>query len=75
MSSLEFSVPPYSLQRWYTVEEAAIYLRCSPQTVRNLIHRQEIRASKLGAWGYRLDRKDLDHYLEVRNNTRIVITR
>ncbi|PYU26987.1 MAG: hypothetical protein DMG30_00515 [Acidobacteria bacterium] len=56
----------HSIQRWFTIGEAAAYLRCSPQTVRNLIHRQEIRAAKLGDWAFRLDRHDLDHYLEMR---------
>ena len=57
---------PDSLQRWFTINEAAIYLRCSPSTIRNLIHSQAIRASKLGDWDYRIDRLDLDHYLEKR---------
>lgn len=53
-------------QRWFTINEAAIYLRCSPSTIRNLIHRGAIRAAKLGDWDYRIDRLDLDHYLEKR---------
>jgi excisionase family DNA binding protein len=57
---------PPSEKRWFTLDEAALYLRCSPQTIRNLIHRRELRASTLGDWGFRLDRADLDHFLEKR---------
>jgi len=59
-------MPDSVQQRWFTINEAAIYLRCSPQTIRSLIHKGVIRASKLGDWDYRLDRLDLDHYLEKR---------
>ena len=58
------AAPPLN-QRWFSVDEAATYLRCSPQTIRALIHRRELRASKLD-WGFRLDRADLDHLLERR---------
>ena len=51
--------------RWFTVDEAALYLRVSPGNIRTLIHRQDIRASRLGP-SYRLDRADLDSFLEKR---------
>jgi excisionase family DNA binding protein len=51
--------------RWFTVDEAALYLRVSPGNIRTLIHRQDIRASRLGP-SYRLDRVDLDVFLEKR---------
>jgi excisionase family DNA binding protein len=54
---------PTSELRWFTVDEAALYLRVSPGNVRTLIHRQDIRASRLGP-SYRLDRADLDLLLE-----------
>jgi len=52
-------------RRWLTTDEAALYLRCSPQTIRSLIHRRELRASRLGQ-DFRLDRADLDRLLERR---------
>jgi excisionase family DNA binding protein len=54
---------PEIIQRWFTTDEAALYLRCSPQTIRGLIHRRELRASRLGQ-DFRLDRSDLDRLLE-----------
>ena len=51
--------------RWLTIDEAALYLRVSPGHIRSLIHRQDIRAARLGP-SYRLDRVDLDVFLEKR---------
>lgn len=66
VSTPEVQAPVTPLpRRWLTVDEAAIYLQCSPQTVRGLIHGRELRASRLGA-SFRLDRVDLDHLLERR---------
>jgi excisionase family DNA binding protein len=48
--------------RWRTVEEAALYLRCSEQHVRRLIHGAELRAVRF-AKGYLLDQSDLDNLL------------
>ncbi len=54
--------------RWLSVEQAAEYLGCSPQTIRSILHRGELRASRLGPEGspYLLDRLDVDRFLERR---------
>lgn len=52
-------------QRWFDVDEAAIHARCSPQTIRSLIHKGELPAARLGN-NFRLDREDLDRLLERR---------
>jgi excisionase family DNA binding protein len=48
--------------RWKTVAESAIYLRCSPQHVRTLIHNSKLKAVRCGK-GFLLDRNDLDGLL------------
>ena len=55
-------------QRWFTVDEAAEYLRCSSQTIRSAMHRGDLRCSQLGPEGspYLLDRLDIDRFLERR---------
>ena len=59
---------PTEVQRWFTVDEAAEYLRCCPQTIRNAMHRGDLRATQLGPEGasYLLDRMDIDRFLERR---------
>lgn len=52
-------------QRWFTISEAALYLRFSDGYVRHMIHNREIRASRIGN-EFRLDRQDLDRELEKR---------
>jgi len=54
--------------RWLSVEQAAEYLGCSPQTIRSILHRGELRATRLGPEGspYLLDRLDIDRFLERR---------
>ena len=59
------TTPSEADRRWLTTDEAALYLRCSPQTIRSLIHRRELPASRLGQ-DFRLDRNDLDRLLERR---------
>jgi excisionase family DNA binding protein len=51
--------------RWLTVDEAALYLRVSPGTIRTMIHNGEVKASRLGPQ-FRLDRQDLDQLLTRR---------
>ena len=53
--------------RWLSVEAAADYIGCSPQTIRAIIHRGELRASRLSDGGpYLIDRFELDRLLERR---------
>jgi excisionase family DNA binding protein len=58
-------VDPNIAKRWLSVDEAAGYMHVSTSTVRSLIHRGEIRASRSGR-GYLLDLADLDALLERR---------
>lgn len=52
-------------QRWLSVFQAADYLGCSPQTIRAILHRGELRASTLVSGGpYLIDRVELDRFLE-----------
>src|SRR5579863_1868969 len=53
-------------QKWLTVDDAAAYLRVSPQTIRAILHRGEIPAARLAPnlGGYHIDRDDLDGWLE-----------
>jgi len=62
MPSRQKSSPPTEPFRWLTVDEAAIYLRVSPGTIRGLIHRGELRAARIGTL-FRLDRADLDQLM------------
>jgi excisionase family DNA binding protein len=56
-----------TVQRWLTVSQAAAYLSVSAQTIRLILHRGEIRASRLSQGSpYLLDRLDIDRYLERR---------
>lgn len=48
--------------RWLTVAEACLYVRCSQQYLRKLIHDGELRASRFAS-GFRIDRVDLDNLL------------
>lgn len=52
-------------QRWFTISEAAVYLRVSAGYVRYLVHDRKIKATRLGN-AFRLDRVDLDRLLESR---------
>jgi excisionase family DNA binding protein len=53
--------------RWLPIAQAAAYLGVSAQTIRSILHRGEIRASRLSEGSpYLLDRLDLDRFLERR---------
>jgi excisionase family DNA binding protein len=45
-------------QTWFTVAEAAIYIRRGAQFVRTLLHSGQLKASSVG--GYLINRADLD---------------
>ena len=51
------------VDRWLDVDQAAVYIPSSPQTIRGLIHKGELRAAQLGGRYYRIDRVDLDQLL------------
>lgn len=62
-------LPPFDPNlRWFLVEEAAQYLRLSPQTIRHAIHAGELRAVRIGK-GFHLDRVDLDQLMDRRKDT------
>lgn len=47
-----------------TVREAAIELRCSPNTVYTRISEGRLRYVDIGAKGIRVSRKELDRFIE-----------
>jgi excisionase family DNA binding protein len=56
-------------KRWFSVLEAAAYLGCSPNLIRNLLHNGELRASNVGVL-YRIEKSDLDS-LMLRRKRRV----
>jgi excisionase family DNA binding protein len=67
MSKTEKHAPPQQQpnplpQRWFTVEEAASYLRVSHQTIRNILHSGQLKAARVGA-RFRIAIEDLDDFL------------
>jgi excisionase family DNA binding protein len=58
---------PQAIPRWLSIAQAAVYLSVSAQTLRSILHRGEMRASRLSENSpYLLDRLDLDRFLERR---------
>jgi excisionase family DNA binding protein len=58
---------PQDFPRWLTVNQASAYLGCSHQTLRRAMHEGKLRATRILDGGpYRLDRFDVDRYLERR---------
>ncbi len=50
-----------------TVAQAADYLKVCEKTVRRLISKQELAASKVGK-SWRIQKKDIDRYLHKNSN-------
>ena len=48
--------------RWMNLAEACLYVRCSHQYLRRLIHGADLKAARC-AKGFVLDREDLDNFL------------
>jgi len=62
-------IPPTPLdRRWISVSQAADYIGCSSQTVRTILRKGAIRASRplVGTGPYVLDRLEIDQFLERR---------
>ena len=58
---------PQAVPRWLSISSAASYIGVSVQTLRSILHRGEIGASRLSEGSpYLLDRFDLDRFLERR---------
>lgn len=54
-------------RRWLSIQETAAYLGVSPQTIRNVLRRGELRAAQLTENGpYFIDRLDIDRLVERR---------
>lgn len=53
----------------YTIEDAARYLKLAVITIRRLIDRGEIKASKVGR-RWRIKKNDIDEYLQKSQNIR-----
>lgn len=55
---------PNPEQRFYTTEEVATLLQVDPETVRRYVRQGNIRAVKLGGKFIRIDKADLDMFIE-----------
>lgn len=55
---------PKPEQRFYTTEEVAKLLQVDPETVRRYVRQGDVRAVKLGGKFIRIDRADLDAFIE-----------
>lgn len=55
---------PTSDQRFYTTDEVAKLLRVDPESVRRYVRSGKLRAVKLGGKFIRIDRSDLDRFIE-----------
>lgn len=55
---------PSSQQRFYTTEEVAKLLQVDPETVRRYVRQGDLRAVKLGGKFIRIDKADLDIFIE-----------
>lgn len=57
-------VEPTSEQRFYTTDEVAKLLQVDPETVRRYVRQGDLRAVKLGGKFIRIDKADLDIFIE-----------
>lgn len=55
---------PTSEQRFYTTDEVAKLLQVDPESVRRYVRRGDLRAVKLGGKFIRIDKADLDTFIE-----------
>ncbi|MBI2442965.1 MAG: Fic family protein [Candidatus Levybacteria bacterium] len=55
---------PTSEQRFYTTEEVAQLIKVDPESVRRYVRSGKLRAVKLGGKFIRIDRKDLNSFIE-----------
>lgn len=60
----ESIVEPSLKQRFYTTEEVANILKVDPESVRRYVRRGKLRAVKLGGKFIRIDKADLDKFIE-----------
>lgn len=58
------AIEPSSQQRFYTTEEVAKLLQIDPESVRRYVRKGTLRAVKLGGKFIRIDRVDLDAFIE-----------
>lgn len=56
---------PTKEQRFYTTEEVAKLLQVDPETVRRYVRQGDLRAVKLGGKFIRIDKIDLDKFIET----------
>ena len=55
----------------YTVQDIATMLQFSPQTVRKWIHSGRLKASRVSGRALRVQKTDLDHFLDSHRTTPI----
>lgn len=58
------AVKPALEQRFYTTDEVAKLLQVDPESVRRYVRRGDLRAVKLGGKFIRIDKADLDKFIE-----------
>lgn len=63
------SEEPVKEQRFYTTEEVARLLRVDPESVRRYVRSGKLRAVKLGGKFIRIDKADLDKFIEQLKTT------
>lgn len=61
-------IEPTSEQRFYTTDEVAKLLQVDPESVRRYVRRGHLRAVKLGGKFIRIDKTDLDNFIESLKN-------
>lgn len=62
---LESVEPESASKRFYTTEEVAKLLQVDPESVRRYVRRGDLRAVKLGGKFIRIDKADLDNFIET----------
>ncbi|MBI2600625.1 Fic family protein [Candidatus Daviesbacteria bacterium] len=65
---------PIPAQRFYTTDEVARLLQVDPESVRRYVRRGILRAVKLGGKFIRIDKADLDRFIEQLKTTRTGLT-
>jgi excisionase family DNA binding protein len=60
--------PQEIISKWLSVEQAAAHVNLSAQTIRNILHSGDLRATQIGHV-YRIERSDLDSFMARRKRS------
>lgn len=63
------AIEPATTQRFYTTDEVAKLLQVDPESIRRYVRKGQLRAVKLGGKFIRIDKADLDKFLEQLKTT------